>query len=412
MTLSPGDINLASNGDMAKIGTAPWDYFAVLRRESPVHWNPPPTDGLERLNYCGFWVLSKYDDVAAASKNTELFSAWENSVLWVDAKQVPEALDAQRAGLLGMDPPQHTQYRRLVQPEFTPRKVAELEPFMRDHASEVIGELAARDSAEFVFDVAAELPMILLCHMMGVPQERRKEYLGLGNDVANVEFNEDFESTMLMLYFFLTDMVNNADELDERTMLYRYLNGEVDGRKLTEDEIAQFFLTLSIAGHETTRNTTAHFVRLMDEYPEQKALLLEDLEGRLPNAIEEVLRFSPPVMQFCRTATANTEVRGTSIAKGDKVYMSYLSANRDEDKFDDPDTFDILRTNASDHLAFGVGAHFCLGAALARAQLRIILTELYTQLPDISLAAAPTPMNSVWFNAITELPVNTCPVKH
>ena len=149
---------------------------------------------------------------------------------------------------------------------------------------------------------------------------------------------------------------------------------------------------------------------LMDEYPDQKALLLDDLEGRLPNAIEEVLRFSPPVMQFCRTATDDVTIRGVDIAKGQKLYMSYLSANRDEDVFDDPNTFDILRPNADKHLAFGTGAHFCLGAGLARLQLRCILTELYTQLPDIALAGPPTPMYSVWFNALTEMPVNTCPV--
>ncbi|MGI9616312.1 MAG: cytochrome P450 [Acidimicrobiales bacterium] len=412
MTLAPGDFNLASQAEMATIGEAPYEYFAALRRDAPVHWNPPPEVQLERFPTVGFWVLSKYDDVAEASKDPARFSAWENSVLWTDVKQNPVALEAQRAGLMGMDPPQHTQYRRLVQPEFTPRKIADLEPWMREQAREVIAELAQRDEAEFVFEVAAELPMILLCHMMGVPPERRAEYLRLGNDVANVEFNENFETTMLELFFFLNDLVTNAADLDEHTMLHKYLTGEVEGRTLSLDEICQFFLTLSIAGHETTRNSTAHFVRLMDEHPDQKALLLEDLEGRLPNAIEEVLRFSPPVMQFCRTTTEDVEIRGVTIPKGEKVYMSYISANRDEDVFDEPDRFDILRENASAHLAFGTGAHFCLGASLARAQLRLVLTELYTQLPDIALQGPPTPMNSVWFNGITAMPVATCPVAH
>lgn len=411
-TLSPGAINLASQSDMASIGEAPYEYFAVLRAEAPVHWNPPQEVENERLRTAGFWVLSKYDDVANVSKDAARFSAWENTVLWTDVKQNPIALEAQRQGLMGMDPPQHTQYRRLVQPGFTPRKIAELEPWMRDQAREVIAELAQRDEAEFVFDVAAELPMILLCHLMGVPTERRAEYLRLGNDIANVEFNENFETTMLELFFFLHDLVMNADDLEEHTMLHKYLTGEVDGRSLSLDEICQFFLTLSIAGHETTRNSTAHFVRLMDEHPDQKALLLEDLEGRLPNAIEEVLRFSPPVMQFCRTATEEVEIRGVKIAKGDKVYMSYISANRDPEVFDDPDRFDILRDNANAHLAFGTGAHFCLGASLARAQLRLVLSELYTQLPDIALQGSPTPMNSVWFNGITAMPIVTCPVAH
>ncbi len=410
MGLRPGDVNLARQADMARIGGAPYDYLEMLRAEAPVWWNPPPpAEEYTRAACAGFWVLSKYADVDAVSKDPDRFSAWENSVLWTDTKQNPVALEAQRMGLMGMDPPQHTAYRRLLQPGLTPRRVAALEPFIAAEAAEVVEALAARDRAEFVFDVAAELPMILLCQLMGVPQELRREYFRIANDVANVEFNENFEHTMLELYAFLDDLVKNRGSLDPDTMLSKYLDGEVDGRRLTHDEITQFFVTLSIAGHETTRNTTAHFVRLMDEHPDQRALLLEDLDGRLPNAIEEVLRFSPPVMQFCRTATADVEIRGVTIPKGDKVYMSYLSANRDEEVFDDPNRFDIARPNASSHLAFGAGPHFCLGASVARAQLRCLLRELYSRLPDIALAEPYTPMGSVWFNGITHMPVLTCP---
>ncbi len=417
--LAPGDINLASNNDMMRVGGVPYDYFEMLRREAPVFWNPPPTDGVGIRSMAagayrpiGFWVMSKYDDVAAVSKDTAGFSCWENSVIWIDTKQDEMALAAQRSGMMGMDPPQHTQFRRLVQGGFTPRAVAALEPRIRDHAASVISELAAQDRAEFVFGVAAELPMILLCEMMGVPQHRRDEYLQLGTATASFEFNEAFVDDQINLFLLLDDIVKSVEDAPDDTLISKYIHGEVEGRQLTRDEITQFFQTLSIAGHETTRNTTAHFVRLMDEYPDQKALLLEDLEARLPNAIEEVLRFSPPVMQFCRTATRDMTMRGAEISAGDKVYMSYISANRDEEVFDDPNRFDILRENADKHLAFGTGAHFCLGASLARLQLRCVLTELYTQLPDICLAEEPTPMYSVWFNALNEMPVSTCPVAH
>ena len=419
MPLEPGDINLGSNNDlMAVAGGVPHEYFAVLRTQAPVFWNEPPVDGAKIFELgddyepIGFWVLSKYDDVVLASRDTERFSAWENSVIWIDTKQSEMALAAQRSGLMGMDPPNHTQFRRLVQPGFTPRAIAKLEPHLRAEAAKVITELAERDEAEFVFDVAAELPMILLCEMMGVPQERRHEYMELGNATASFEFNDNFVNDQIMLFVLLDDIVKSVKDAPNETLISKYLHGEVDGRKLTEDEITQFFQTLSIAGHETTRNTTAHFVRLMDEHPDQKALLLEDLEGRLPNAIEEVLRYSPPVMQFCRTATEDIDLRGQTMAKGDKVYMSYISANRDEEVFEDPDRFDILRPNADKHLAFGNGAHFCLGASLARLQLKCILTELYTQIPGIELVGKPTPMFSVWFNALNEMPVRTCPVTH
>lgn len=410
MALKPGDINLASHADMDEFGSPAYEYFEMLRREAPVWWNPPPVPQNPRYSCAGFWVLSKYEDVAMASKTPEAFSAWENSVLWTDTKEVPAALERQRAGLMGMDPPQHTQYRRLLQPGLTPRKVADLEPFIREQAHDVVADMASREAVEFVFDVAAELPMILLCQLMGVPQEQRAEYLRLGNDLANFEFNERFEHTMIELYVFLDQIVQSRGDAQDDSMLSKYLHGEVDGRRLTRDEITQFFVTLSIAGHETTRNTTAHFVRLMDQHPDQKELLLDDLDGRLPNAIEEVLRHSPPVMQFCRTATRDIELRGTTIPKHDKVYLSYISANRDEEVFENPNRFDIGRPNADAHLAFGTGPHFCLGAALARTQLRCVLGELYRQLPDIELAGPPTPMNSVWFNGINAMPLSVCPV--
>lgn len=418
MSLQPGDINLGSNNDMMSLdGGVPYEYLATLRREAPVFWNPPPTDGAiifelgDSYEPVGFWVLSKYDDVALASKDSERFTA-ADGIIWIDQTQSELALASHRSGLMGMDPPNHTQYRRLVQSGFTPRAVAQLEPQIREQAAKLIGELAERDQAEFVFEIASELPMILLCEMMGIPQERRAEYMELGNATASFEFNDNFVNDQINLFLMLDDVVKTVEGAPDDTLISKYVHGEVDGRSLTPDEITQFFQTLSIAGHETTRNTTAHFVRLMDEHPDQKALLLEDLEGRLPNAIEEVLRFSPPVMQFCRTATEDIELRGETIAKGDKVYLSYLSANRDEEVFDDPDRFDILRPNADRHLAFGTGAHFCLGASLARLQLRCVLTELYTQLPGIALADAPTPMYSVWFNALNEMPVRTCPVAH
>ncbi|MEM7285852.1 MAG: cytochrome P450 [Actinomycetota bacterium] len=418
MPLQPGDINLASNNDLMTIdGGVPYDYFKVLRHDAPVFWNPPTPDGatirtMEDYVPTGFWVLSKYDDVVMASKDTERFSAWENSVIWIDTKQSEMALEAQRAGMMGMDPPHHTQFRRLVQPGFTPRSIKALEPHIREEAAKLIGELKHRDQAEFVFEIASELPMILLCEMMGIPQERRAEYMTLGNATASFEFNDNFVEDQIMLFLMLDDVVKTVEDAPNDTLISKYIHGEIDGERLSPEQITQFFQTLSIAGHETTRNTTAHFVRLMDAYPDQKALLLEDLEGRLPNAIEEVLRFSPPVMQFCRTTTEDIELRGETIPKGDKVYMSYVSANRDEDIFDDPDTFDILRPNATKHLAFGMGAHFGLGASLARLQLCCVLSELYTQIPDIALADDPTPMYSVWFNALNEMPVRTCPVAH
>ncbi len=415
MTLRPGDLNLADPEAMSAWGMPPVDYFRVLRAEAPVHWNPPPPPPTQHEQFVleGFWVLSKHRDVMLASQDAKRFSCAVAGPLWLEPDATSfTSREAITQHLMGMDPPQHTQYRRLVQPGFTPRGVAAYEPIVRHYAERVVADLAKRDRAEFVFDVAAEPPMILLCEMMGVPQERRAEYFALGNGIASFESPDHDSQAQIKLYMLCDELTAACPADNNETLLAKYLHGTVDGRKLSRDEVNGFFSVLSIAAHETTRNTTAHFVRLMDEYPDQKALLLDDLEGRLPNAIEEVLRFSPPVMQFCRIATENIELRGQTIKAGDKVMLSYVSANRDEDVFDDPDRFDILRRNATSHLAFGAGAHYCLGADFAKMQLRILLTELYRKIPDIALTDAPTRLSSVWFNALTAMPVSTCPVAH
>jgi cytochrome P450 len=192
-------------------------------------------------------------------------------------------------------------------------------------------------------------------------------------------------------------------------MMSSYVNGAVDGEKLTDVQINMFFNTLAVAGHETTRNTSAHFVRLMSEYPEQYELLRSDPDKYIPNAIEEVLRFSPPVTNFCRTAVVNATIGNQPIKKGDKIYLSYAAANRDPSVFEDPDRFDIARPNASKHLSFGTGEHVCLGAALARMQLRHLLKRIVTRIPDIRPVGKPQYMRSIWFNAITEMHVQFQP---
>lgn len=422
MSLAPGDLNLADPLQLAAHSIPPHDYFDILRGSAPVHWNPPPPDdprGHRRLVHKGFWVLSKYDDVKLASRDYERFSAWKGGVLIFDAEDVigfnghpggEAALESQRAGLMGMDPPDHATFRRLIQGIFTPRRVAALEPNMEAHARRIVDDLARAGAAEFVMDTAAQLPVLVLCDLMGVPPEDRQQYFRWANAIANAEDPTIDQFTVAFeLLTYCLQLVEERRKQPDHTMLSAYANAVVDGHQLSDAQIAMFFVTLSIAGHETTRNTTAHFVRLMDEHPDQKALLLEDLDGRLPNAIEEVLRCSPPVMDFRRTATQDVVLRDVTVREGDKVYLSYVSANRDEEVFEDPHRFDILRPNASDHLSFGIGPHFCLGASLARTQLRMLLGELYRRIPDISVAEPATWIPSVWFNALAKMPVSTAP---
>jgi len=409
----PGDVNLGDPDQLLEVGMPPHEYFAVLRQEAPVFWNPPPSKplgGAFPLDR-GFWVLSKWEDVSMASRDAHHFSSWLGGPVIYDfhpdaPPSSPYSLEGQRLGLMGKDHPDHTAYRKLVSAGFTPKNIAKLEPMIREHAKRIIDRVRDVDDAEFVFAVAAELPMMTLCELMGVPQEDWLQFFTWGNNIAMVEDPTiDALQTSMELYAYCQSLVDQKRENPDGSMLSHYANKEIDGERLTDFEINMFFLTLSIAGHETTRNTTAHVIRLLSEHPDQRALLLEDLHGRLPNAIEETLRHSPPVVQFRRTATKDLEVRGAQIKEGDKVYLSYASANRDEEIFDDPDRFDILRPNADKHLSFGAGPHFCLGNTLARLQLRTILEELLTARPNVHVSGDITKLRSIWFNAMTEMPV-------
>ncbi|WP_051341797.1 cytochrome P450 [Pseudonocardia spinosispora] len=413
MSYKPGDINLGDPDQLLEVGNPPHEYFTVLRNEAPIFWNPaPPKDiggsiPLER----GFWVLSKWEDVSLASRDSSRFSSWLGGPVIYDVElnqdpRNPWTLDSQRMGLMGKDGQHHAAYRKLVSAGFTPKNIAALKPMITEHAARIVNSVRDMDDAEFIFTVAAELPMLTLCEMMGVPPSDWNMVFEWGNKAAAVEDPTiDAGENMAAMVGYFQSLVEEKRRNPDKSMLSSYANKMIDGERLTDMDINLFCLTLSIAGHETTRNTTAHVIRLISEHPEQRSLLMEDLHARLPNAIEETLRFSPPVMQFRRTATEDIELRGTRVAKGDKVYLSYASANRDEEVFADSQKFDILRTDVAKHLSFGAGPHFCMGNSLARIQLSAILTELLTVRPDVHVTAPPTKARSIWFNAMTAMPV-------
>jgi cytochrome P450 len=407
--LKPGDLNLADPDALLAHGIPPHDYLAVLRREAPVCWNPPPADpggGMLQVSQ-GFWILSRYEDVLRASRETDVFSSWRGTnVIW-DATDDPlHGLEAQRKGIMCQDPPGHTRLRRLVQPGFGPRIVRQLEPAVRAHSRSVVERVRDGRALDAVADLAAELPSITLCELMGIPQDDRHLIRQWGSALAHIEGDDgsNQESAMRLLAY-CHELVKEKRAKPDGSALSAYANTPVDGELLSDGQINSFFLTLAIAGHETTRSATVHFVRLMQAHPEQLEVLRTDLRGRLPNAIEEVLRYSPPVVQFRRTATRNVEIGGTRIETGDKVYLSYASANRDERVFEDPQRFDILRPEAKRHLSFGIGPHFCLGAPLARMQMRCLLEELYANVRELELDDDPSWLRSIWFNGIVRMPL-------
>jgi cytochrome P450 len=412
MALRPGDLDLSDPDVFVAHGGPPHEYLRMLRREAPVFWNPPaPEQKTISPISKGYWVLSKYADVVHVSRHPKLFSSWEGGPYVWDMDEA--GLAGQRLTMLVMDPPQHVKYRRLVQRGFTPRMIDKLEPTIRHHARTVVDRIAKKGECEFVEDLACELPLTLICELMGVPQEMRKKIFDWSNELIGADDADmqagNPQATAMQMWMYCNALVAEKRAKPDDTLIGLLANGSVEGEALTDLELNNFFVLLAVAGNETTRNATSQFMRLMSEHPDQFALLKSDIDRYLPGAIEEVLRFAPPVVMFRRTATDDTEIRGVRIAKGDKVYMSYPSANRDEEVFGETSMeLDITREQ-NHHLSFGIGEHFCLGANFARMQLRCILRETLTRLPDITATAPPAFQRSNFIAGIKRLPVRFTP---
>ncbi len=395
----------------------PLELFARWRKDDPVHWNPPPAPGayasrMEGTTFDkGFWVLTRYADVDMVSRDQELFSSWLGSpIIW---DYSGEALERQRAGMMGMQPDRHLRTKRLVTPVFSPKAMNDLEPAIAKLAAEIVDRVAAAGRCEFVFDIASRLPVYTFCRLLGVPEADQDLIFHLGNGAADTENGDnDHNQVVMQLMQYAANLAVEKSANPDDSMMSKIVNGEVDGDRLSPEEVAMFFVLLSIAGHETTRSTAVHFIRLMMEHPEQYALLRSDPDKYLPNAIDEVLRFSPPVIKFRRTATRDTMIGEQPIKAGDKIYLSYPAANRDPEMFPDPDRFDITRENASQHLAFGVGPHRCLGARLASLQLKHLMRQVVTRIPDFRLAGEPQFLRSIWFSAIMKMPLEFTPEAH
>lgn len=385
----------------------PHHLFDLWRETDPVHWNPanpnytsliPGSSGVKK----GFWVLTRHKDVNDVSMNQELFSSHETGIVVWEFEG--EQLEQQRANFMAMKPADHHAVKRMIMPPFMPKALAEIAPEIDKLAAEIVASVAPLGQCEFVFDVASRLPIYTFCELMGIPPHLRNQVAEFGNALADVEAQTGPSLDPMMGLFAL------AQELAEekrRNPDGRLLSVMVNDTTLNLDpmQINQFFLVFAMAGHETTRSTAAHFIHLMHRYPEQYALLRRDFDAHIENAIDEVLRFTSTTTNFTRTAMADTEIGGCKVRKGDTVYLSYAAANRDPAVFEDPHRFDITRSNARRHLAFGVGPHVCIGARLAKMQLRALIKEIVAQIPDILPVGQPEWLRSVWFNAIVKMPV-------
>ena len=383
----------------------PHDVFKLLRAEAPVYWHPEP-DGT------GFWTITKYDDVVTVSLDPATFSSAKKGAFLWDAPE--EAAPILKMLLINQDAPAHTKYRRLVSRAFTPRVIRSLEPHIREVTGQIIDRVAAKGQCDFVTEVAAELPLQAIVEMMGVPTEDRHKVFEwsnqmIGHDDPEYATSPDVPTrASLELFSYANQLAMERKKNPRDDIISVLMEADVDGAELSEAEFDAFFLLLSVAGNETTRNATSGSMLALIEHPDQRARLIAD-PSLMPTAVDEMLRWVSPLIQFRRTATRDTEIRGQKIREGDKVVMYYPSANRDEDVFPDADRFDIGRT-PNEHVAFGPGGpHFCLGANLARLEIRVMFEELLRRLPDMELAGPVQRLRSNFINGIKHMPVKSTP---
>ena len=389
--------------------------YAVLRAERPVTWHQPVEDMLMKdPNDQGFWAVVRHADLVEVTKRHEDFISGEGIVM----ESMPQELLDSGQGFIAMDPPRHTKIRRLLSSAFTPKQIRRIDDQIQANARRIVDDIATRGEVDFVPEVAALVPMHNICDMMGIDEADRTkmayeaQFAGGWNDPELMGDQEPlgrlFEA---MLYLgelagrYIAERRRNPGE----DLLSNLVQAEVDGERLTDDEIMSFFGLLTIAGNDTTRQSTSHAMKALTDFPEQKAWLMEDLDGRLKGAVEEMVRWATPIMTFRRTASRDCELNGQQITHGDKVVMFYASANWDTEVFDAPERFDLSR-NPNPHVSFGGGGiHHCLGNQLARQQLAAIYRELLTRLPDIEVAGEPSYTVSTFFHGVNHLPVRFTP---
>ena len=382
----------------------PHDALRLLRDEAPVHFHAEP-------NGPGFWAVTKYEDVVTVGKDPGRFSSHRGGTNIQDYP--PENLSTIQLLMLNMDPPQHNKFRRLVSQGFTPRMVARIEPRIREATRTIVDAIAARGECDFVRNVAAELPLQVIAELMGVPLEDRDKLFDWSNRLIGFddpEFQtsiEDGRQAAMEMWMYANELAAASKGRKGDDLVSVLMGAEVDGIGLTEMEFDAFFLLLAVAGNETTRNLISGGMLALIEHPHEYARLLAD-PSLVPSAVEEMLRWVTPVMYFRRTATRDTELRGTPIKENEKVVVYYTSANRDEAVFPEPFRFDVGRT-PNDHLAFGVGQHFCLGNSLARIEIRAMFEELLRADTGHRTAGPVRRLRSNFINGYKSIPVRFMP---
>ncbi|WP_430332978.1 cytochrome P450 [Rhodococcus sp. ACT016] len=389
--------------------------FAALRRSAPVWWvEQPPTKG--GFADEGYWAVTRHEDVKEVSRNSEVFSTWENTAIARFSDDMPrETVEMMRHLLINKDAPEHTKLRKVIARGFTPRAVQSLRPALQARAEKIVQDALAAGTGDFVEQVACELPLQAIAELIGVPQEDRHKIFDWSNQMMGYddpEFAQESATASAEILAYSYAMAEDRRKCPAKDIVTTLVEADIDGDALASEEFGFFVLLLAVAGNETTRNAITHGIMAFMDNPDQWELYKRE---RPATAVDEIIRWATPVVGFQRTALADTELGGQTIRKGDRVVMFYSSANFDEEVFDNPTKFDITRAD-NDHLSFGgTGAHFCIGANLARMEIELMFNALADHMPDITKLGDPRRLRSGWINGIKELQVDytgKCPVAH
>ncbi|GAB3006918.1 cytochrome P450 [Mycobacterium bourgelatii] len=397
------------------VSRLPVEEFAELRAKAPVWWTEQAPGNGGGFHDGGYWAVTKLNDVKEVSRRSDIFSSYENGVIPRFSNDIArEDIEVQRFVMLNMDAPHHTRLRKIISRGFTPRAVGRLKDELNARAQKIAQAAAAAGSGDFVEQVACELPLQAIADLLGVPQEDRGKIFDWSNEMTGTEDPEfahvDPKMSSAQLIGYAMQMAEERGRNPGDDIVTQLIQADIDGEKLSDDEFGFFVVMLAVAGNETTRNSITHGMIAFSENPDQWELYKRE---RPETAADEIVRWATPVTVFQRTALEDYELNGAKIKKGDRVLMFYRSANFDEEVFEDPYKFNILR-NPNPHVGFGgTGAHYCIGANLARMTINLIFNAIADNMPDLKPIGTPERLRSGWLNGIKHWQVDytgKCPV--
>ena len=379
----------------------PIEELAELRRTAPIWWNEQPL-GVGGFDDGGYWVVTKHRDVKEISRRSDVFSSQEKTALpRYREGTVEEHIERGKFVLLNMDAPHHTHLRKIISRAFTPRAIELLRAELSERAGAIADAAAQQGSGDFVEQVSCELPLQAIAGLMGVPQDERKKLFDWSNQMVgdvDPEFaSNDAIGASVELIMYAMQMAADRSANPRDDLVTKLVQADVEGHKLSDDEFGFFVILLAVAGNETTRNSITHGMHAFTEFGDQWELYKK---LRPATAVDEIVRWATPVTSFQRTALADTELGGVKIKKGQRVVMVYRSANFDEEVFDDPMAFNIMR-DPNPHVGFGgTGAHYCIGANLARMTIDLMFNAIADAMPDLTPLGKPERLRSGWLNGI------------